>query len=220
MSLMTPARAHVMRVSAALAAAAARPGQTMAGASAYELMLAKLASDRHTLKSVQSMARRVDIKRTVLPEYDDYISGVLKAGRGAQDDVLVTVMVWRIDIGDIDGALDIASYALTHRLSLPEQFERSVACLVAEEVADAALMAYMGDAPFNPLHLQRAEELTGACDMPDQVRAKLFKALGYAYEHVDTSRALDYFRRAVALNPRVGVKRDIDRLSKAIDASV
>lgn len=220
MSLMTPARAHVLRVSAARAAAAAEPGRSMAGATAYELMLMKLASDRHALKGVQSMARRIEIKRRLLPEYGDYVSGVLEAGRGAQDDVLVTVMVWRIDVGHFDAALNIAAYALAHRLTLPEPFERSIACLVAEEFADAALSAFISDSVFDKTHLQRIDELTAQSDMHDQVRAKLYKALGYALEASEPLRALDYLRRAVALNPRVGAKKDIDRLAKAIDASV
>ncbi|WP_255213541.1 phage terminase small subunit, partial [Burkholderia pseudomallei] len=44
-------------------------------------------------------------------------------------------MVWRIDAGDFDGALAIAAYALSNGLTLPDQFERSLASLVAEQFA-------------------------------------------------------------------------------------
>ncbi|EIF79593.1 Phage terminase, endonuclease subunit, partial [Burkholderia pseudomallei 354a] len=110
MTINTPARAHFNRVSAARAAAAVSPGATMKGATAYELMLAKLAADRRALKGIQSIERKVELKRKLLPEYTDYVAGALSGGRGAQDDVLVTVMVWRIDAGDFDGALAIAAY--------------------------------------------------------------------------------------------------------------
>ncbi|NRO99458.1 terminase [Paraburkholderia sp. NMBU_R16] len=217
MTIDTPARAHYARVTAARAAAAASPGQTMAGATPYELMLAKLASDRRALKSVQSIARKIELKRKLLPEYADYVSGVLGGGRGAQDDVLVTVMVWRIDAGDFDGALDIASYALSHGLALPDQFERSLASLVAEQFADAALSAFMEGGSFDAVSLERVDELTRDADMHDQVRAKLYKALGYAQQVTDPPRALEYLRRALSLNDRVGVKKDIDRLSKLVE---
>ena len=134
MTITTPARAHFARVTAARAAAAAKPGQTMAGATPYELMLAKLAADRRALKGVQSVARKVELKRKLLPEYVDYVAGVLSGGRGAQDDVLVMVMIWRIDAQDFDGALEIASYAIAYRLALPEPFERSLASVVAGTV--------------------------------------------------------------------------------------
>lgn len=39
------------------------------------------------------------------------MNGVLEQGKGAQDDILMTVMLWRLDTGDIAGALEIARYA-------------------------------------------------------------------------------------------------------------
>ncbi|WP_175962738.1 phage terminase small subunit [Burkholderia pyrrocinia] len=219
MTINTPARVHFARVSAARAAAATAPGQTMAGATPYELMLAKLAADRRALKGVQSVARKVELKRKLLPEYADYVAGVLNGGRGAQDDVLVTIMVWRIDAGDYDGALAIAAYALTHDLALPDQFERSLASVVAEQFADAALAAFLERSTFDATSLELVDKLTADTDMHDQVRAKLCKALGYAVQETDPPRALDYLRRALSLNDRVGVKKDIDRLSKLIEAT-
>ncbi len=41
-------------------------------------------------------------------------SPVLADGRGAQDDIVMTVMLWRLDAGDIAGALEIAPYALKY----------------------------------------------------------------------------------------------------------
>ncbi|TCW81001.1 terminase [Burkholderia sp. SRS-46] len=218
MTINTPARAHFARVAAARAAAAAAPGQTMAGATPYELMLAKLAADRRALKGVQSVARKVELKRKLLPEYADYVAGVLNGGRGAQDDVLVTVMVWRIDAGDFDGALVIAEYALTHGLSLPDQFERSLAAVVAEQFADEALTTFMDGGTFDAANLELVDYLTIDADMHDQVRAKLYKALGYALREAAPPRALAYLRRALSLNDRVGVKNDIERLTKQLDA--
>ncbi|CAJ8707549.1 Phage terminase, endonuclease subunit [Burkholderia pseudomallei] len=219
MTINTPARAHFNRVSAARAAAAVSPGATMKGATAYELMLAKLAADRRALKGIQSIERKVELKRKLLPEYADYVAGVLSGGRGAQDDVLVTVMVWRIDAGDFDGALAIAAYALSHGLTLPDQFERSLASLVAEQFADAALSSFLDGGTFDAASLELVDDLTRDADMHDQVRAKLYKALGYATQAAAPARALDYLRRAVALNDRVGVKKDIDRLTKQVEAA-
>lgn len=219
MTINTPARAHFARMTAARAAAVAEPGQTMAGATPYELMLAKLSTDRRALKGVQSVARKVELKRKLLPEYTDYVAGVLNGGRGAQDDVLVTVMVWRIDAGDFDGALAIASYALAHGLALPDQFERSLASLVAEQFADAALSAFMDDGTFDAASLALVDELTRDADMHDQVRAKLYKALGYALHGTDLPRALEYLHRALSLNDRVGVKKDIERLARQLEAA-
>jgi hypothetical protein len=217
--MKSPAQMHFERVSAALAAARAAPGATMAGASRYELMLAKLAADRRALKAIQSIARKIEAKRERLPEYAEYVAGVLEGGRGAQDDVLVTVMIWRIDTGDFDGALAIAEYALAHSLALPDQYERTLAAAVAEQFADAALEAFATGGTFDAAPLERIATLTESADMHDQIRAKLCKARAYAVQASAPAVALTHLRAALALNERVGVKKDIDRLEKQVAAS-
>lgn len=228
--MTSPAKRHFERVTAAHAAAAVEPGQTLTGASRYELMLAKLATDKRRLKAIQSIERKVDVKREVLPEYTSYVDGALEGGRGAQDDVLMTVMIWRIDVGDYPGALAIARYALRHRLTLPDQYERSTAAALAEEFADAAFAAIRDGGTFDVEQLVEIERLTEDADMHDQIRAKLHKAIGLAIAPAsalagetpgsgdrDRARcALDNLRRALALDARSGVKQNIARLEAAL----
>lgn len=211
--MKSPAQRHYERVSAELAAASAAPGGSLAGASAYELMLAKLATDRRRLKAIQSIERKIDVKRAeLLPEYVDYVAGALSGGRGAQDDVLTTVMIWRVDAGDFAGALDIARYALAHRMTLPDQYDRPLATAIAEEFAQAALAAFKLGDTFDAGQLAEVMTLTGSADMHDQVRAKLHKALGKALQESDRTASLDHLRRALQLDERAGVKQDIARL--------
>lgn len=224
--MKSPAQRHFERVSAALAAASAAPGESLAGASRYELMLAKLATDRRRLKEIQAVSRKIEVKREVLPEYADYVAGALEGGRGAQDDVLMTVMVWRIDAGDYAGALPIAEYALTHKLTMPDQYDRSTATVIAEEFAEAALNGFKADQEFPAVRLAQVIALTESHDMPDQVQAKLLKAYAFALirgagDVIGPDRpvyeaALEQMRRAVTLDPRVGVKNDIKAIEKAL----
>ncbi|WP_343675185.1 phage terminase small subunit [Paraburkholderia heleia] len=229
MTMSTPARRHQARVRAEQAAASAAPGQSLAGASHYELMLAKLAADRRRLKALQSVARKVEVKREVLPEYADYVSGALKGGRGAQDDVLTTVLIWRVDAGDYAGALDIARYALQHGLTLPAHYERAAPAAIAEEFADAALIAIADGGTFDVDQLNEVRELTEAADMHDQIRSKLYKALGLAFmksigddsldDPTDYGRAraaLQSLETALRLNARAGVKQNINRLQTQV----
>ena len=92
---------------------------TMEGASVYELHLAKLQQDYLRLKQVQSTEGKAELKRQLLPEYSPYVEGVLAEGKGAQDQVMTTLMVWRMDATDFAGALDIADYVITHSLLMP-----------------------------------------------------------------------------------------------------
>lgn len=214
--MSSPARRHFERKAAENRQSATQPA-TRADATAYELMLAKLTEDKRRLHELQSIERRIEVKRTLLPEYEPWVEGALKGAQGVQDDVLMTVMVWRVDVGDLDGALDIAAYAIKHRLAMPDQYKRSTGCLIAEEFADYALRLKDGISEEIASWLFMAHQLTTGEDMPDEVRAKLLKAIGYGLDQGGAKRdALGYLQQALALHAKVGVKKDIERLEREI----
>src|SRR5690606_32436333 len=122
--------------------------------------------------------RKIEVKRELLPDYDAWVSGTLEGGRGAQDDVLTSIMMWHIDTGHYDLALNIAEYVLKHGLTLPDQYERDVATALVDEIAGAALAAQRKDERFDMAQLQRLDMLVSDHDMPDPARAKLHRALG------------------------------------------
>lgn len=214
------AQAHQRRARAAMEAAKTAPQQSMAGATAYEHQLNQLLQDRLRLKAIQSNEGKAALKAQLLPEYIPYVEGVLAAGNGAQDDVMTTVMVWRVDVEDYSGALDIADYVLKHKLIMPDRFDRTTGCLVAEEIATAALKAQKANGSFDLSILHRTVELTDAEDMPDQARAKLYLATGRATLDGITAEdpgqpgqiqaGIDLLKRAIELHDGCGGKKDLD----------
>ncbi|MFX4315639.1 terminase, partial [Enterobacter sp. 63] len=110
--MTSPAARHMMRVSAS--ETARRVASPLRNATAYEQMLVKLAADCRTLKQIRSNENKADKKRDLLPFYLPWVAGVLENGKGAQDDIVMTVMLWRLDANDITGALEIARYAMTY----------------------------------------------------------------------------------------------------------
>ena len=228
--MTSPARKHYQRATAAQAAGAADP-RAAQGGEQYELHAAALWEARRTLKGIKSVEAKVAKKRELLPEFEAYVAGVLEGGKGAQDDVLMTVMLWRLDVGDLEGGIEVAEYALRHGLDTPDRFERDTASIVAEQVAEEALArleqpcddsergrtAAANDAADLVMHLSRAEALTRDADMHDQIRAKLHKALGYAYRgSLSLEESLEHLRRALQLNDRAGVKKDIEKLEREL----
>lgn len=214
----SPARRHYLRTVAAQAAAAgANPDEMPAAtANAYELMLRRLAEHRRQLKMIQSIDRKIEAKRSFLADYTDWVAGTIAADRGGQDDVLVTVLVWLIDTGDLAGAVPLAEYALRHGLTMPDHYQRGIACVVAEEFAEVALRQLQSGQAPDVDALQRAKEITAEHDMPDEARAKLYKALGYALRESNPHSALGYLNTALKANEKVGVKKDIERLEREI----
>lgn len=214
--MTSPAHAHFMRVTAAQASASAA-ADTPLNASAYELMLLKLAEDRRSLKAIQSMEAKAELKLKLLPDYQPWIDGVLSADKGGQDDVLMTVMLWDIDAGRYAEALDIAAYALPNKLVMPDRYQRTTATTIVEEIAEAAKRARDGQQPFDLQVMLRTAELTDSEDMPDQVRAKLHKEIGLLMADTAPADALQHLQRATQLHDKVGVKKDIERLQRQLN---
>ena len=211
----SPARRHFLRKSAI--EAAQLDTHRLRHATGYELQLQKLNADKQQLKKVRSTEKKAELKRTMLTDYAPWVAGVLTEGKGAQDAILMTVMVWRLDAGDIAGALEIARYALKHKLATPDDFTRPAGYLLAEDVADAATRARTAGEPVAIDLLLTTLELTDAEDMPDQVRAKLHKATGYLYRDAGgDGLALEHLKRAFQLNSNCGVKRDIELLEREL----
>jgi len=228
----SPAKRHLQRVEAEEAAKRAAGSSLMAGTPVYEQTLMQLATDRARLKQIQSSQAKGQLKAALLPTYDAYIEGVLAADAGGQDDVVSTLMLWNIDAGLYDAALDIAAYVLAHGLTMPDRFERTAGCVVAEEIGIAALNALKTGAAFDLGVLNRAVEVTDGHDMPDQVRARLLLARARGLLPPDTDgapldgeavgQAIDDLRKAIQLHDSCGGKEDLkraERLMKKFEAS-
>jgi hypothetical protein len=223
---LTLAQRNQLRKRAALEAAAVAPAAMMEGATGYEVTLAKLQQDQFRLKQVQSQEGKAKLKIEMLPDYEPYVDGVLSAGQGAQDDVITTLMVWRFDAGDFAGGLQVAEYVLKHGLMMPDRFNRTTGCLVAEEVATAALKAQKAGGTFSLEILTNTAVLTEEQDMPDEARAKLVLALGRAtLEGIDDvipgqpgqlQAGIDLLKRAIELHSSCGGKKDLERAERLL----
>lgn len=213
---LSPARQHRLRIQAEQAA---RQGGSVRHAKGYDLMLMRLGEDRRRLKGVQSTVKKAEIKQEVLPGYTAWVDGVLDADGAQQDDVLMYVMLWRIDAGDYPGALCIGRHALRHGWVMPQGFNRNVQTLLAEEMADAAKAALLADAPFDAGLLMQTLDAIGTRDMPDQSRARLHKSLGWVLRENDPESALNHLKTALQLDERCGVKKDIEQLERLLRKS-
>ncbi len=208
----SPAQQHFMRVTAARATAAAANSDEPIVATAYEQQLMQLAQHKRQLSGIQSTEKKAEAKREMLPMYAAWVDGVLSSGRGVQDDVVMNVLVWRIDVGDYAGALPIAAHAIQYGLKMPEPYTRTTACVITEEFADMARKVRAINGEVDIPSLLAVARLTDGEDMPDQVRAKLYKEIGLAQIDKDPAASLARLKRALELNKNVGVIKEIERL--------
>ncbi|WP_130831133.1 phage terminase small subunit [[Erwinia] mediterraneensis] len=211
--MTNPFRAHTRFIQAQ---EAARQGGNIRHTSGYDQMLMQLDEDRRRLKSVQSTVKKAEIKQELLPKYAVWVEAMLAADVVQQDDVLMYVMLWRIDAGDYAGALTIGRHALRHGWVMPQGFNRNVQTVLAEEIADAAKAAILAQAPFDADLLVQTLDVIGDRDMPDQSRARLHKSLGWLLRESDPATALCHLKHALQLDERSGVKKDIEQLERKL----
>lgn len=235
--MFSPALRHRQRVLAQQSGAAKVEAEapvelerTTPAGQEYAALRVLLHDNLRTLSDIASHEARVPEKVKMARAFAPWIEGVLAAeGQAAQDEILVTNLVWAIDYRDFDYALRLAAHAIRHGLAMPEKFTRTPACYLAEEVATIA------NAEFDAVsldHLLAVSALVEGHDMHDAVRAKLLKAIGRRYarraEEFDPAAdnapaggkaayvetALENLRRALQLDSNVGVKKDIERLER------
>lgn len=233
---MTPARMHRLAESVA-----ADPGAVAAGTAPrvdpiVAQMAMRLAHDLRELKATQSIGLKVEKKRAMIEAYrewcDAQLTGAPVAAGNVAAEILPTMMVWSIDIGDWTRALELAAFVLEHRLPLPSRYVRGAAPLLVEEMAEAAFKLQGRGERFPLEVLESVEAMTADVDMHDEIRAKLFKAIGVELDAAARiaaeageialpllSRSLIALQRAQDLHPRVGAKMTIKAVEKAIAAN-
>ncbi len=176
----------------------------------------KFWNDDQHLSNIQSINHKTELKKEFLPFYMPWIEGTIAEGVGGQDDMLVKLMVWCLDTHEFKTAIDIAEYALLNDFVMPEPFTRDVATVFVEQLADELLtLEKDNDVSVYADLIQRAIDSTTAQDMPDQVRAKLYRVLGDSLKDAKPDDAIHAYKTAIKLDDKVGCKKDLTQLEKA-----
>lgn len=219
--MLTPAQKHFQRVMAERHGKTDEQSDT--ARTAHEQIMHRLRMDQSALKRVQSDQAKAAMKRQLLPHYEGWIEGTLDGDSGRQDEVIVTLMVWAIDAGDYALAARIGRYVVTHSLLMPDRFNRTAATVLVDEICDPILVQVKADdttdvTPYLAV-LDDVADFTAGSDMPDVVRAKLCKARAFALRNGTTEEqttALALLRQALTLDAGAGVKKEIERLARAV----
>lgn len=227
---MTIARTHFLKHQAQAAAEQAAEYGGMQNLNAYEQQLLQLNSDRQHLKNMQSDKLRTEYKAQQLPQYLPYVRGILQARPNVPDEVVTEVMVWAVDTGNFNVALDVAEYVLPANLPMPDRFGRNVASFITEDTADRILsqLSNLSMDDLNVVYLPvlvRLENLISrqdlpndVKDMPDQVKAKLYLVLGRAYAQLGQYElAKTNLETALSFNEHCGGKTNLKQVLKHLE---
>ena len=206
--MLSPARRHRLQALAAKAAANAENefGGVREDASVYMLQLAELKNDQNLLRGIKSEIERAQYKANLIPKYMPYVDGVLSVEDRTplmKDHVVTNIMVWCFDAAMFEDGLRIAEYALKHGIESPDTFNRDTASIVAEF--------------FDVSILEKANSITASFSMHDQIRAKLYVALGRTYLHQELyALAVNFLKRAIKHNENCGGKQELQKAERLL----
>lgn len=206
-------------VASDLAASAAQAIQTgaelLANVPNVEL---RMFNHLNILKDMKSIQERIAKKAEWLPEYQGYIDGCLAVSPSPQNTVLVHLMIWAIDANEFELAVRIAEYAVLNDMVMPEGYSRTTAEFVTEQCAEV----FIDDTNFaiaNASLIERIINLGEGEQMVDEVRAKIYRALGDALNQAQPMEAVSAYKNALRYNPRAGCKKDLEQLEKRLRLS-
>lgn len=183
------------------ASAKAAPGK-LAGAQLEALVSASLTEDLAALKGLNSVERKVAMKRdTLIPKYGDYARRLKDAGKTAHE-LLGYWLVWLFDVGMMAEAFEHALWCLKNGVALPARFQSDIRFFIAAQVlewAEAEFAAGRSPEPyFSALFTETLME-PEKWNLPDDLRARFFRLRGLMAEkdgdlalaEADLQKALD-----------------------------
>lgn len=220
--MLTPAQRHFQKVMAERRGQADEESDIQR--TAHEQILHRLRMDLSRLSGVQSEETKAEMKKSMLPEYEGWIEGTLDGDSGRQDEVITRLMVWAIDCRDYVLVMKLGRYVVRHGLTLPDNFNRTAATFLTEEMSKPLLTLAAADSDADLSSgiavLDEVADIVADSDMPDVVRAKLCKARALsrrgAIDITSKAEALALFREALTRNPNAGVKKEIATLAREV----
>lgn len=230
------ARRHFQKHQAKQQAASATVFGEMKRTTMYEQTLMQLKRDQSLLKNIQAKTSKIKTKEQFFENYKPYVDGILEARPNLPDDIIANMLVWAVDISNYDYAFKIMDYMLLAKLDMPDCFQRTLATFVYEQIADTQLnllSAEDEDEPFNLDVLVKLEALLhehekypeNAFDMPDEVKARLYLALGKAelkqnstteFPLIHAENAKSYLEQALKLDSKCRGKNDLKTATKLV----
>ena len=179
----------------------------------------RLSNQLDQLEHVRGIDLKIAKKREWYQEYLGFIEGSIAVSPAQQNDALMHLMVWAIDVGDYANAVKIGQFAVLNNMVLPVNYKRGVAELLTEDCAEA----FLADPVLAQQSLdiiQHIIDVGYGQDMVVQARAKIFKAQGLALMDSQPAEALNALKTALHLHDKAGVKKDIDKLERLLKRQV
>lgn len=167
------------------------------------------------IKAETTLEGKARIKQTVLPTYLDFVNAYVANGDNYPNDVAVQVMIMLLDIGDIEGGLDLGLHLVKQGQKMPQKFDRDMQTFLCDFIYDWASVQLKAEHSASPyLDVLTATTENDNWNMHPVCMSKLFAMLAKHKELAGSyQEAFDLCVKAETINPeKAGVKGLKERL--------
>lgn len=178
-----------------------------------------LSQDIAKISAQKDIADKLRVKQSVLPTYLPFVDQYVDAGDNYPNDVAVQVMIWLLDIGEIEHGLNLALVLIDQRQRMPAKFDRDMPTFLCDFFYDWANQMLKDEHSASPyLDTVIATAEAEKWDVHPLCISKLCAMLAKHKEcNKEYREALTLCEKAEAVNPeKAGVKGLKERLQKEL----
>ncbi|MCT2387309.1 phage terminase small subunit [Erwinia pyrifoliae] len=226
---LSPCQRHRAKVKAAQVLDA-REALTSSPVS-FHLQLNELKRDVERLRSLPTIADRVEMKRLLLlPRWLPTVEAYLAGDRRFDNPVFAYCVVWLMDAGEMERALDWADIAIAEGQKTPENIKSAFPAFIADSVMEWAVSEAAAGHSIEPYFSRTFNNIRDKWRLHEEINAKWFKFAGLyllrdangksratAVEDVETLDAADrLLAQAEKYNKNAGVKTVREKINARI----
>lgn len=127
------------------------PGNDDQGHKMFHQLKAGLEVDLQRISNQSRMDDKIALKREVLPNYLPFVQDYMAQGHDYPNMVAVQVLIWLLDVGEMEEALKLGFYLTrTRKQDLPPKFTRDIPTFICDAVYDWANEELKADRSASP----------------------------------------------------------------------
>lgn len=194
---------------------------TGAAKQTFEQLQAAMQTDIARIKTHKNLSDKNALKATLIPNYWPFVQQYMEQEHDYPNSVAVQLMVWLLDVGDIEKALKLATYLMqAGNQTLPANFKCDIPTLLCREMYEWA-NAQLKEGNSAEPYLGKLVGLvhTSGWDLPIAVESQTYViAAKHAAAQEDFKACLALCIEAEKVNPKgAGVKTLKAKAEKALE---
>lgn len=171
---------------------------------------------QHNSKEVRAQLKRDEIIPDLLPYLEEYCT----AGQHYENRVLVQLVIWFFDIGDLERGLKWGFLALKQGQPMPQRFKRDLPTFIADVVLEWAEEQSKAGHSIQPYFGQVFEKVSKEWELFEKITANYYKLAALqlinSADEAEQKQCLALLEQADKLHAPVGVRTRINALKKKL----